>query len=585
MGFPLKWKPKFWNYYDVASGPQRPLFNFRKIWFLAVMLTAGVSLLPLIFITMVNYRATQKGIESEIRLRTVRLVSNLRRSVTFFLEERQSAIEFITRLHPCKNLDNPGELGLVLENLKKSFGGFVDMGIIDANGIQRTYVGPYNLMGKNYGDQEWFQQVVRQGRYISDVFLGYRHVPHLVIAVKHQLPDGSYHILRATLDTERFNHLIAEAEVSDSGDAFLINHKGALQTPSRTYGAVLQDVPLPVPTFSPKTEVLEGIVRKGDPLVIGYAYIQDSPFILLMVKNKKNLMKDWNWTRLELLGFLFISVTVILLVILGTATYLVEQVFLADRRRVAMLHKVEYANKLASIGRLAAGVAHEINNPLAIINEKAGLIKDIFSFKPEYQPEPRLLGLVDSIIASVERCATITRRLLRFARHLEVSIQTVQLEELVREVLGFVGKEAEYRSIEVLVKVHGEIPPFESDRGKLQQIFLNIINNALAAMEDGGHLDITLERVDENAVSASFADTGRGIPEEDLKRVFEPFFTTKASKGGTGLGLSITYGLVQELGGSIRVESTVGQGTRFIVVLPLNYIKKERGIDAHTISG
>jgi two-component system NtrC family sensor kinase len=578
-----RWKPKFWNYFDVASGPQRPLFNFRKIWFLAVILTAGVSLLPLIFITVVNYRATQKGIESEIRLRTVRLVSNIRRSVTFFLEERQSAIGFITRLHSGKDLDNPTQLGLILENLKNSFGGFVDLGIIDADGYQRTYVGPYDLKGKNYGDQEWFQQVVRKGSYISDVYLGFRQIPHLVIAVKHELADGSYYILRATLDTERFNHLIAGAESSDTGDAFLINHKGALQTPSRTYGAVLQDVPLPIPTFSPKTEVLEEIVRKGDPLVIGYAYIQDSPFILLMVKNKTNLMKEWNWTRLELIGFLIISVTVILLVILGTATYLVEQVFLADQRRVAMLHKVEYANKLSSIGRLAAGVAHEINNPLAIINEKAGLIKDIFSFKPEYQPEPRLIGLVDSIINSVERCATITRRLLRFARHLEVSIQTIHLEELVREVLGFVGKEAEYRSIEVSVKVQDEIPVFESDRGKLQQIFLNIINNALAAMEDGGRMDITLERVDENSVSASFADTGRGIPEEDLKRVFEPFFTTKASKGGTGLGLSITYGLVQELGGSIRVESTVGQGTRFTVIIPLKFEKRSRELDANTI--
>ena len=94
---------------------------------------------------------------------------------------------------------------------------------------------------------------------------------------------------------------------------------------------------------------------------------------------------------------------------------------------------------------------------------------------------------------------------------------------------------------------------------------------------------ITLERVDENSVSVSFADTGRGIPAEDLKRVFEPFFTTKASKGGTGLGLSITYGLVQELGGTIQVESAVGKGTRFAVTLPLKYEKRSREIDAHTI--
>ena len=376
--------------------------------------------------------------------------------------------------------------------------------------------------------------------------------------------------------------MISGLEISGSGDALLINHRGALQTPSRLYGPVLQDIALPIPVFSSKTEVLEERNLKGEPLIVGYAYIDDSPFILMIVKQRKELMKEWYWTRVELLGFLGLSIAVILIVILGTATYLVEQIYLADQRRVAMLHKVEYANKLASIGRLAAGVAHEINNPLAIINEKAGLIKDIFSFKKEFQAEPRLIALMDSIISSVERCAAVTRRLLRFARHMEVSIQTIHLEELVREVLGFVGKEAEYRSIEVLVKVQGEIPPFESDRGKLQQIFLNIINNALAAMEDGGRLDITLERVDVNSVSASFADTGRGIPEEDLKRVFEPFFTTKASKGGTGLGLSITYGLVQELCGSIRVESTVGKGTRFAVNLPLKYEKRSRESDAHT---
>lgn len=569
----------------MASGPQKSLFNFHRVWFLVVLITTAVSLLPLIFITAVNYRATQMGFESEIHHRTVRLVSNIRRSVKFFLEERQAAIEFISRLLPWKDLNNSGRLELVLENLKASFGGFVDIGIIDAGGIQRMYVGPYALKGKNYGNQEWFQQVVQKGSYISDAYLGFRNIPHLVIAVKHINADGSYYILRATLDTERFNNLIAEAESSDTGDAFLINRKGVLQTPSRTYGAVLWHIPFSmIPKYSPNTEVFDVTVREGDPLIIGYAYIQDSPFILLMIKNKNKVMKEWHWTRLELIGFLIISVSVILLVILGTATYLVEQIFLADQRRVAMLHNVEYSNKLASIGRLAAGVAHEINNPLAIINEKAGLIKDIFSFKPEYQPEPRLMGLVDSIINSVERCATITRRLLRFARHMEVSIETIHLEEVVREVLGFVGKEAVYRSIEISVEIEDEIPAFESDRGKLQQIFLNITNNALAAVADGGRLVITLKRANENAVSISFADNGRGIPEEDLERVFEPFFTTKAGQGGTGLGLSITYGLVQELGGTIHVESTVGQGTRFTITLPLKYEKRNREIDAHTIS-
>jgi signal transduction histidine kinase len=578
-------KPKFWDHYDVASGPHKSLFNFRRVWLLAVVVMSVVSLLPLIFITVVNYRATKRGFESEIRLRTTRLVSNIRRSVAFFLEERRSAIEFISRLHGREELNNPARLAFILENLKKSFGGFVDLGVVDAQGNQSSYVGPYALQGKNYADQDWFQQVFQKGKYVSEVYLGYRRVPHLVIAVKHPDGNGDFYVLRATLDTERFNHMVTGAESTETGDAFLINHQGELQTPSRTFGTLLKKIPLPVPEYSSHTETFDFVTPDRTPLMIGYAYIQDSPFILLMVKDKNRLMKEWNWTRLELIGFLVFSVTVILLVILGTATYLVEQVYLADQRRVAMLHKVEYANKLASIGRLAAGVAHEINNPLAIINEKAGLIKDLFTYRSEYRADPRLIGLVDAILHSVERCAAITRRLLRFARHMEVSIQTVQLEEVVREVLGFVAKEAEYRSIEVRVEVEGEIPPFETDRGKLQQIFLNIINNAFAAVSDGGRLVITLKREKENTVSVSFADNGRGIPPEDLKRVFEPFFTTRAGQGGTGLGLSITYGLVQELGGTIQVRSTVGQGTCFTVSLPLKYEKRKREIDADTIGG
>jgi signal transduction histidine kinase len=137
------------------------------------------------------------------------------------------------------------------------------------------------------------------------------------------------------------------------------------------------------------------------------------------------------------------------------------------------------------------------------------------------------------------------------------------------------GKEAEYKSITILVDIPEDIPEFESDRGKLQQIFLNLINNAFAAMADGGNLEIRVARHSDNAISIEVADDGCGISESDMKRVFEPFFTTKSRTGGTGLGLSITYGLVQEIGGKIQVKSTVGKGTRFTIIMPLTYTRKK----------
>jgi two-component system NtrC family sensor kinase len=567
--------PKFWNHQDVAAGPFKSLFNFRKIWKQAVFLTAGVALIPLILMAVIDYNVTQNAIESEILLRTSRLVSNTRRSISFFLDERKFALNFIIHDNSFEDLKNPDRLSEILENLKKSLGGFSDIGVIDKSGVQVNYVGPYKLIGVDYSTQAWYREVLERNIYISDVFLGLRLVPHFVIAVKHNLRDGSSFVLRASLDMERFSALLSELELVGMGDAFIINQDGILQMPSRYQSAVLEKVPLSVPEYSPKTIVYQSLDREGKRLIVGYAYITDTPFVLIVTKQRSELMKPWFETRSQLIGFLAVSISAILIVIIGVSTYLVNNIFLADQRRVMTLHQVEYANKLASIGRLAAGVAHEINNPLAIINEKAGLIKDIFAFRKEYSNDSKLNGLVDSIISSVERCGTITKRLLNFARHIEVSVQKLSVKSIIDDVLGFLGKEAEYKSITISTDIPDNIPEFESDRGKLQQIFLNLINNAFAAMADGGKLEIRVSRRGDDAISIEVADDGCGISESDMARVFEPFFTTKSRTGGTGLGLSITYGLVQEIGGEIQVKSTVGKGTHFTILLPLNYSKKK----------
>jgi signal transduction histidine kinase len=238
-------------------------------------------------------------------------------------------------------------------------------------------------------------------------------------------------------------------------------------------------------------------------------------------------------------------------------------------QRVATLHQVEYTNKMASLGRLGAGVAHEINNPLAIINEKAGLIKDLFTYTDRYAGDPKLMGLVSSILNSVKRCSEITRRLLDFARDTDGDGAPVDLAATVNEVLGFMGKEAEYRSIDVAVNAEENLPALVTNYGRLQQILLNLVNNAFAAVDDGGRIAISVGTSGNDAIMIEVADNGCGIAEHELKRVFEPFYTTRRGQGGTGLGLSITYSLVRELGGDIDVASEPGKGTRFRVTLPL----------------
>jgi len=146
---------------------------------------------------------------------------------------------------------------------------------------------------------------------------------------------------------------------------------------------------------------------------------------------------------------------------------------------------------------------------------------------------------------------------------------------VIHDVLGFLEKEAEYRSIAVVVEAK-DIPVIETDRGKLQQIFLNIINNAFAAMDDGGNLDIKAIRESNGFVSVTIKDDGSGMDPEEIDHIFEPFYSTKTGQGGTGLGLSITYGLVQELGGNIVAKSKRNEGTSFTIMLPIKTEVKER---------
>lgn len=564
----VRLKPDFWNDQHTGEGPFKHLFDFRQIWKLVVTLSVAIAFVPVISMAVFDYRVTRNAMEAEILLRTTRLASNTRGTISFFLAERKAAVDFIVEHHTFQELCDRRVLNRLLQALQKAFGGFSDIGIIDASGSQVMYVGPYELAGIDYSEEPWFKEVLQQGSYTSDVFEGFRQAPHLVIAVKCELPGKGFYVLRVTLDTERFNGLLSGLEVSEHGDAFLVNHEGTIQTPPRYHGRLLEKMALPVPQYSSTTQVRELKSDQGESFIVGYAYIAGSPFILMIVKNKHELMEQWYKTRAQLLGFVTVSLTVILLVILVIATYLVNKIHLADENRLMTLHHTEHANKMASIGRLAAGVAHEINNPLAIINEKAGLIKDLFTFKQAYAQNPKLTGLVDSIITSVERCGAITKRLLSFARHVDVSIEPVNIMEVIDEVVGFFSKEAEYRSIEISLKTGADIPILQCDRGKLQQVFLNLVNNAFAAMSDGGRLEIGVSAQGKQSILIKVSDNGSGIPKADLDRVFEPFFSTKRKSGGTGLGLSITYSLVREIGGMIEVESEVGKGTTFSITIP-----------------
>lgn len=541
--------------------------RYRRLLVTAVLAVSVVAIVPLLIMTGLTWYRYQQAFRAEVTRPMMSFVQTGKQGLESFFEERLAALEFLVRERSFEELRDPALLAGLLGNLKPSFGGFVDLGLLDDGGVQVSYAGPFDLEGRSYEDQPWYGQVLRHGAWVSDVFTGYRNAPHIVIAVQHEGAGGRPWVLRATIDTEIVNRLVGSLGPRPSSDAFLLNEESTLQTPSRRYGEPLARAPLPPLHAGPSPELREVEDEAGEGLFLSSAGIEDSPFTLVLVTPRGGAGAGGDGLRRNLSIFLGVSIVLILAVVIGGTTYMVNRTRQADLLRAAAYHRMEYTNKMAALGRLSAGVAHEINNPISIITEKAGLLRDLLVMSSETPSREKLVALVDSVLRSADRCAGVTHRLLGFAKHMEVRRETIEVDGLLLEVLGFLEKEASYRNIRVEFDFPDEPPRIVSDRGQLQQVFLNLLNNAFAAVDDGGRIEIGIAHRDADRIQVWVADDGVGIPEEHLPHIFDPFFTTKKG-AGTGLGLSITYGIVQKLGGEIDVQSTVGEGTRFTVTLP-----------------
>jgi two-component system NtrC family sensor kinase len=545
--------------------------EYRKLFRISVSIMILVSIAPLVVLTAVNYYQYRKTYEIDVINPLTRQINNLRNNLESFVQERISVLKYIANFYSAEDLKSPVLLNKLFSSLRNSFGGFVDLGVIDSSGLQINYIGVYNLLGKNYKMQDWFNKTIFEGVNVSDVFFGYRGVPHFSISVYKPLQNGDFLIVRASINSDVLTGKIIEAEIPKETDFFLVNRNGYLQTNSKFNGKILEKCPFELQEVSKKTEISQTFDKKGKELYLIHTSITDTPFILVEVSPAESLWSNWLKNRNQLLVFMFISVVLIVIAAFWGSNRFVRAIKERDLQAAQMMHEIEYTNKMASIGRLAAGVSHEINNPLSIINENAGLVSDILQ-KMDYFPEKeRIQKCISSILRNVERCSKITHQLLGFAKRMEPNVELINLNEFVNEIVGFVSKEAKLKNVSIEIENYGnESLQINSDRGLLQQVFINILNNSIEAVSEGGRIFISFKPSGDDKVEINIIDNGKGISEKDLPHIFEPFFTTK--KGyGTGLGLSITYGIVKKLGGEIFVESKVNEGTKFTLIFPQNY--------------
>lgn len=226
------------------------------------------------------------------------------------------------------------------------------------------------------------------------------------------------------------------------------------------------------------------------------------------------------------------------------------------------------AEKLASLGRLVAGITHEINNPLTGILMFATLT----SRSPELPPS--LKSDMDIVISQAKRCAKIVRGLLDFARESIPQKKLASINEVMDSTLDFICCQSSFHNINIFRDYQTDLPPIMVDENQIEQVFVNMLINASQSMPKGGNITIKTFKENGESVCLQIIDTGCGIAEEDLEKIFEPFFTTKSEKG-TGLGLSVSYGIIERHGGKISVQSKVKEGTTFTITLPLSPEGKE----------
>jgi len=229
--------------------------------------------------------------------------------------------------------------------------------------------------------------------------------------------------------------------------------------------------------------------------------------------------------------------------------------------RAEMERRLVQTDKLSSIGLLAAGVAHEVNTPLAVISSYAQMLAKQIAGDAEKAP------LLEKIAKQTFRASEIVNSLLNFSRTSTTEYAGVDLNKVLTETLSLIEHQLAKANIQVTLGLQEPLPPIKGNPGKLQQVFLNLFLNARDAMESGGVLAVKTNALD-GLVRVTVADTGTGIAPQNVTRVFDPFFTTKAARRGTGLGLSVSYGIVKEHNGEIEVDSEVGTGTRFHVTFP-----------------
>jgi len=541
--------------------------HYRELQWKNILRLVLTYLAPMALVTVYFYLQYRSIMLESQRMHLKAIAEHHASMLDLFLEERLVNLSNIIRDPKFPIPPSPEAMKRFLERLKKDSDTFIDLGYFDNYGVQQLYAGPFpSLEKKNYAGEDWWQTLKSGDKeyIITDIYLGFRQKPHFTIALKRTEENGSV-VLRATLDPEKFYHFISSLERSEDVVTSLIDNEGNYQLVKEGRGKLLDKSP-----FSPPEETKISAARvdlDGHKTDYAYAWLGKAKWVVIVYSAADRSSALVSWRQWRVAFFAIVVMLIIFAVILFRAKKLVQFQIESDTTRI----QLEHASKLASVGELAAGIAHEINNPLAIINEQLGLMKDMMN--PEFGMNIGFDDLkphIAIIEKAVFRGRDITRKLLSFVRKDSIDYHPLNVHDLIDDIVdGFLEREMVASNIKLWKKYGENIPQITSDGNQLRQVMLNLLNNAYDAITPPGVITIATE-LREDGIAIIVQDSGCGISPDKLEKIFLPFYTTKEVGKGTGLGLSVSYSIVKNMGGKMEVESTVGKGSAFTIILPVN---------------
>ncbi|MBS3936076.1 MAG: hypothetical protein KGZ43_07870 [Sulfuritalea sp.] len=537
---------------------------YAKQKFLFALVFVVVAVVPLLILNFNAARFYQDSWIEGTSLELTTLARDRKEIIDRFLAAEEDLLAgYLSFFGPHALVDGQ-RLGRLFDATNRS-GAITDLGVIDHLGWHRAYHGPFEqaLSNENYAQADWFAEVMKGGRYVSDVFPGVRQVPHLVVAVADA--DRRW-ILRATVNSAFFNSLLESVNVGPDGDAFIVNRRGEWQTPSRRG----QDVPSPaqLALFADLADRGGKAVRSGDHLVSAIA-VNDGRWLMVLKSSLPAALASYDEARRLDTAVVAIATVLIVLVAVVLTRSMIGRLERAEQDRSVLVNHMGEMEKMALIGRLAASVAHEINNPLQLIADQAGLMRDLM----EDERQESLLHAEDYFLAlgkirtQTGRAGTITRRLLGFSHAPEGRDMEIDINQALEETVALFEHEARRHRIVLLRRYGANLPKAICDPARLQQVILNILHNAIDAIGKDGSIEIA-SRLAGDRVAADFADNGPGLSGTVLTHLYDPFFTTKPKGKGTGLGLYVSREIMEKSGGRLTAANRQEGGAVFSLYLP-----------------